>query len=144
MDEAGRVVIPKVLRDHLGLRAGELDVHVEGAGLHLEPLAGDGLAEREGRLVVAASGSTMTDENVRALRDAAAEPCLVDTSAAMALLVTDHEHLEPTFAALSGRDLGLCGHAAFESCSVLTRLPGHQRLSPPASSSRRISPTPDS
>lgn len=61
----------------------------------------------------------------------AAEPWLVDTSAAVAMLVADHEQHEQTFAALSGRQLGLCGHAAFESYSVLTRLPGVQRLSPP-------------
>lgn len=60
-----------------------------------------------------------------------ADPVLVDTSAAVAMLVSDHAHHEATFAALSGRVLGLCGHAAFESFSVLTRLPGAQRLSPP-------------
>jgi predicted nucleic acid-binding protein len=55
---------------------------------------------------------------------------LVDTSAALALVVTDHEHHEATFAALADRRLGLAGHAAFETYSVLTRLPGSQRLSP--------------
>lgn len=55
---------------------------------------------------------------------------LVDTSAAIALLVSDHQHHEVTFRALSDRVLGLCGHAAFETFSVLTRLPGSQRLSP--------------
>lgn len=61
-----------------------------------------------------------------------AEPSLLDTSAALALVVTDHEHHVATLAALSGRDLGLAGHAAFETYSVLTRLPGAQRLSPAA------------
>lgn len=59
-----------------------------------------------------------------------AEPCLVDTSAAVALVVTDHEHHAATLDALGRRELGLCGHAAFETYSVLTRLPGTQRLSP--------------
>lgn len=48
---------------------------------------------------------------------------LVDTSVAIALLVSDHEHHTATFAALANRRLGLAGHAAFETFSVLTRLP---------------------
>lgn len=52
---------------------------------------------------------------------------LVDTSAAVALLVADHEAHETTWAALHDRDLGLAGHAWFETYSVLTRLPGPSR-----------------
>lgn len=52
---------------------------------------------------------------------------LVDTSVAVALTVADHEHHETTFAALGERRLGLAGHAAFETFSVLTRLPGPAR-----------------
>jgi len=48
---------------------------------------------------------------------------LVDTSVAIALLVVDHEHHSATFDALEGLELGLSGHAAFETFSVLTRLP---------------------
>lgn len=48
---------------------------------------------------------------------------LVDTSAAVALLVSDHEHHEQVSDAVGHRMLGLAGHAAFESYSVLTRLP---------------------
>lgn len=48
---------------------------------------------------------------------------LVDTSAAVALVVADHEHHRATEKALRGRQLGLAGHAAFETFSVLTRLP---------------------
>jgi predicted nucleic acid-binding protein len=48
---------------------------------------------------------------------------LVDTSVAVALVVADHENHEDTFRALRGRTLGLAGHAAFETFSVLTRLP---------------------
>lgn len=56
--------------------------------------------------------------------------CLADTSAAVALLVADHEHHESTFRVLLGRRLGLSGHAAFETFSVLTRLPGPARRTP--------------
>jgi len=56
--------------------------------------------------------------------------CLVDTSAAVALVVTDHDHHEATFRALGDRRLGLCGHAALETFSVLTRLPVPARRAP--------------
>jgi predicted nucleic acid-binding protein len=55
---------------------------------------------------------------------------LVDTSVAVALTVRDHEHHEVTIAALDGRILGLAGHAAFETFSVLTRLPPPARRPP--------------
>ncbi len=53
---------------------------------------------------------------------------LLDTSAAIAFLVSDHEAHDDTFAALADRRLGLAGHAAFETYSVLTRLPPPARL----------------
>lgn len=60
-----------------------------------------------------------------------AEPdVLVDTSAAVALVVGDHVFHEPTVDALNGRRLGLAGHAAFETFSVLTRLPPPSRRPP--------------
>lgn len=55
---------------------------------------------------------------------------LVDTSVAVALSVVDHDHHQTTIAALGGRRLGLAGHAAFETFSVLTRLPTPARRSP--------------
>jgi predicted nucleic acid-binding protein len=57
---------------------------------------------------------------------------LVDTSVAVALSVADHEHHESTFETLGRRRLGLAGHAAFETFSVLTRLPPPARRSPAA------------
>jgi len=64
------LVIPKQLRDDLGLRPGEVEVRAEGAGLRVEPLTGDSLEARAGRLVIPASGAEVDDELVRALRDA--------------------------------------------------------------------------
>jgi predicted nucleic acid-binding protein len=55
---------------------------------------------------------------------------LLDTSAAIALIVEDHESHAQTLTALRGRKVGLAGHAWFETYSVLTRLPGAQRRSP--------------
>lgn len=57
---------------------------------------------------------------------------LVDTSIAVALSVADHEHRAAALAAVEGRRLGLAGHAAFESFSVLTRLPVPARRTPAA------------
>lgn len=70
IDKAGRLVLPKPLRDRVGLSAGEVDVVVDGTGLRIEPIAGDDLEEEGGWLVIPASGSTIDDEDVRELRDA--------------------------------------------------------------------------
>jgi AbrB family looped-hinge helix DNA binding protein len=70
IDKAGRLVIPKPLRDRVGLRPGEVEVTVDGAGLRVEPLAGDALEERGGRLVIPSAGAEIDDELVRTLRDA--------------------------------------------------------------------------
>ncbi|MGH8907846.1 MAG: AbrB/MazE/SpoVT family DNA-binding domain-containing protein [Egibacteraceae bacterium] len=70
IDKAGRLVIPKPLRDRVGLGPGEVEVSVDGTGLRVEPLAGEGLAERDGRLLIPAGGAMIDDEVVRALRDA--------------------------------------------------------------------------
>jgi len=70
IDKAGRLVIPKALRDNLGLVPGEVEVTPDGAGLHIEPLAGDELDEEDGLLVIPATGVTVSDDLVRTLRDA--------------------------------------------------------------------------
>lgn len=57
---------------------------------------------------------------------------LVDTSVAVALVVADHEHHRVTSATVGRRRLGLAGHAAFETFSVLTRLPSPLRRRPTA------------
>lgn len=56
------------------------------------------------------------------------QPLLLDTSAAVAFAVADHEQHEATFEGLADLELGLAGHAAFETYSVLTRLPAPNRL----------------
>jgi predicted nucleic acid-binding protein len=58
------------------------------------------------------------------------EVLLLDTSAAVALVVEDHEAHQATLEAVRGRRLGLAGHAWFETYSVMTRLPGGRRRSP--------------
>ena len=70
IDKAGRLVIPKPLRDRLGLHAGEVEITADGTGLRVEPVPGEGLEESGGRLVISASGVPLSDRDVRALRDA--------------------------------------------------------------------------
>jgi AbrB family looped-hinge helix DNA binding protein len=70
IDKAGRLVLPKPLRDRVGLQPGEVEVFADGAGLRVEAIAGEDLEERDGRLVVPPSGATIDDEMIRALRDA--------------------------------------------------------------------------
>lgn len=70
IDRAGRLVIPKLLRDRVGLVAGEVEITEDGAGLRVEPMASAELVERDGLLIVPGSGQTITDEQVQSLRDA--------------------------------------------------------------------------
>jgi AbrB family looped-hinge helix DNA binding protein len=70
IDKAGRLVIPKALRDSLGLAHGEVEITADGAGLHVEALADDRLEEEDGLLVIPAAGADVSDDIVRTLRDA--------------------------------------------------------------------------
>lgn len=54
---------------------------------------------------------------------------LLDTSAAIALVLRSHAHHQAVLDHATDRTLGLAGHAVFETFSVLTRLPGVQRVS---------------
>lgn len=64
------MVIPKVLRDSIGLVPGEVEVTPDGAGLHIEPLADDQLQDEDGLLVIPNADTTISDDLVRTLRDA--------------------------------------------------------------------------
>jgi predicted nucleic acid-binding protein len=55
---------------------------------------------------------------------------LLDTSAAIALVLRSHQQHQAVLDHATDRTLGLAGHAVFETFSVLTRLPGVQRVSP--------------
>lgn len=63
------MVIPKSLRDRVGLRPGVVEIVADGAGLRVEPIAGESLVQRGDLLVIPASGTAIDDEMVRALRD---------------------------------------------------------------------------
>jgi bifunctional DNA-binding transcriptional regulator/antitoxin component of YhaV-PrlF toxin-antitoxin module len=64
------LVIPKALRDRLGLQPGDVEITADGASLRVEPVFDDSLVERAGRLVIPRSNSSITDDAVRELRDA--------------------------------------------------------------------------
>ena len=73
IDSAGRMVIPKALRDELGIHPGmPLSVTSDGVGLRVEPMrVGGRIVERDGRLAIAsASGRTVTDDEIREAMDA--------------------------------------------------------------------------
>jgi AbrB family looped-hinge helix DNA binding protein len=68
IDKAGRLVIPKELRDRLGLVPGEVDIFAEGAGLRIEPVSTDHLVEHDGHLLLPAGEAPLTDDYFRELR----------------------------------------------------------------------------
>ena len=67
-----------------------------------------------------------------ASRATRAPDALVDTSVAVPLVVADHEHHYAVVNAVGNKTLGLAGHAAFETFSIVTRLPPPARRSPGA------------
>jgi len=70
INQAGRLVIPKPLRDDLGLRPGEVEVTADGTGLRVEPIASESLEQRDGLLVIPPAGAAIDDALVSRLRDA--------------------------------------------------------------------------
>lgn len=70
IDKAGRLVIPKALRDHLGLVPGEVDVEVDGAALRVQPVCDLAeLTDENGRLVIAPTGTRLSADTVGGLID---------------------------------------------------------------------------
>lgn len=70
MDAAGRIVIPKSVREGSGLSPGEVEVSLDGAGVRIEPVGSAELVEQDGLLVIAAAGDPIDDETVDAIRRA--------------------------------------------------------------------------
>jgi len=71
IDKAGRLVIPRSLRDSIGLASGgPVEVELDGAGIRIEPVAGRELREEEGLLLIPALGVPIDETFVRALIDA--------------------------------------------------------------------------
>lgn len=64
------MVIPKPLRERLGLRPGDVEVTADGAGLRIEAIAEGTVGEERGRLVIPGAGESISVGDVQALRDA--------------------------------------------------------------------------
>ncbi|HTN79785.1 MAG TPA: AbrB/MazE/SpoVT family DNA-binding domain-containing protein [Acidimicrobiales bacterium] len=71
VDDVGRIVLPKPLRDRLRLTPGtKVDVSEYGDGLHVAPVSRTArIEERDGRLV-AVSDTPITDDDVLGLLEA--------------------------------------------------------------------------
>ncbi len=70
IDKAGRLVVPKSLRERIGLAPGEVEMTIDGNGIRIEPISIEGVIEQDGRLLIPAAGVTIDDALVQALRDA--------------------------------------------------------------------------
>ncbi len=71
IDSVGRVVVPKPLRDALGLTAGSpVDISQYGAGLQLVPVSRTARLETEDGALVAMSDTQIDDDVVFGLIDA--------------------------------------------------------------------------
>jgi len=72
IDSVGRIVVPKPLRDALGLAAGStVDISRYGAGLQLVPTGRTARLVEESGLLVATGDTTIDDDVVFGLIDAA-------------------------------------------------------------------------
>jgi AbrB family looped-hinge helix DNA binding protein len=70
IDKAGRLVLPKQLRDAAGIGPGEVEVRLVGTTVVVEAAADTRLSERSGRPVIAATGTPVDADLVAALRAA--------------------------------------------------------------------------
>ncbi len=71
IDKAGRVVIPRVLRDRIGLtHGGEVQLELDGGGVRIDPVSSGELIEEDGFLFIPATGEPITNEMVLELIDA--------------------------------------------------------------------------
>lgn len=68
IDKAGRLVLPKALRDQVGMTAGEVDVTVVGTSIVVEVAEYGELEEEDGHLYLPRTGVPVTAEEIRELR----------------------------------------------------------------------------
>ena len=70
VDSSGRLVIPRSLRDRIGLAGGgEVDLVLDGTAIKIEPVAGSDLREDGGLRFIPATGTPLMGAEVRELVD---------------------------------------------------------------------------
>ncbi len=71
IDAAGRIVVPKILRDRLGLGPGSLvDLSPYGAGLQLVAVSPTARLRSDDGILVADSDTAISDDDIFAILDA--------------------------------------------------------------------------
>ncbi len=61
-------MVPKSLREQLGITAGEVEISVDGAAIRIESVAADELVESDGVLLLPSGGPELDQDAVRELR----------------------------------------------------------------------------
>ncbi len=70
VDQVGRILVPKALREQAGLVPGSVvDISLYGDGLHVSPGGRTARLERRGGKLVAVADTVVTDEDVVRLVD---------------------------------------------------------------------------
>jgi AbrB family looped-hinge helix DNA binding protein len=71
IDKVGRLVIPRPLRERIGLAGGgTVEIDIDGSDLRIRPVAGSRLREEGDLLVIPRAGVTIDDTRVNELIDA--------------------------------------------------------------------------
>ena len=68
IDKAGRLVIPKALREQAGITAGEVEISLDGSAIRVESVAADELVEEDGLLLLTSGGPELDSDALRELR----------------------------------------------------------------------------
>lgn len=68
IDRAGRLVIPKSLRERAGIAPGEVEISLDGAAIRIQSVASDDLVEEDGLLLLPSGGPELDADAVRELR----------------------------------------------------------------------------
>lgn len=68
IDRAGRLVLPKQLRDEIGLVPGEVEVYTDGATIRVEPIFRTDVQIVDGYVMLPDADHVVTSEEIRELR----------------------------------------------------------------------------